>query len=535
MNITKERAQSILQTLPVGYYLKRNIEVELSETASTSYIDLQNEIITIAMNNFHEAHKSIASDEQLEETVRAILYHELSHALLTPKTIKSTNEMNIFEDERIETLLRNFYINVNFKQNISNIVNVNTLNDMVPTELFFKIVRFRRGPQHFVDRVSYLIKTHMHITAETTNIWEYEYDVKRFYEDVKRYAEQLKREYEAQLEKERLEREAQKQAEETQTESDENEDEDEEQVEETESDETEEETEDENEQIIIEVENDNESNEDENEDDEEQNNDGDIVFVTKSDENELTEEELKDLTDKVIQSLNKRMDSSETKQYVKVLAPIIKQAKTQLSNTSSAINAYSGVFNPRSVVNNDYRYFVQKNRTGHLKQFSKIRLNLYIDRSSSFSRSQKTVNAFLNALAKLEKEVRDFEFNVVTIGAGEKLHAKNDRQIKCSGGNALTNKIFEIARNLACTDCTYYNVVLFDGNAFSHDVSWDIQKMSAKSNFKVFNSTNTYIISDLSNQYTISKYAPLAKTTITENYASDFKQQILNILANVFR
>lgn len=513
MNITKERAQSILQTLPIGYYLKRNIEVELSKTASTSYIDLQNEIITISMNNFHKAHNSIASDEQLEETVRAILYHELSHALLTPKTMKITNIMNIFEDERIETLLRNFYINVNFKQNLNNIVNVNELNDMVPTELFFKIVRFRRGPKHFVDRVSYLIKKYMHINAETTDVWDYKYDIKRFYEAVKNYSEQLKREYEAKLEKERLEREEQKQAEETQTES--NKDENEE----------------ENEQIIIEVENNNESNED----DEEQNNDGDIIFVTKSDENELTEEELKDLTDRVIQSLNKHMDNSETNQYIKELAPIIKQAKTQLSNTSSAINAYSGVFDPRAVMNNDYRYFVQKNRAGHLKHFSKIRLNLYIDRSGSFRGSQETVNALLNALAKLEKEVRDFEFNVVTIGEGEKLHAKNDRQIKCNGGNALTNKIFEIARKLACTDCTYYNIVLFDGNAFSHDVSLDIRRMSTKSNFKVFNSTNTYIISDSSNEYTILKYAPLAKTTITKNYASDFKQQILNILLNVFR
>ena len=502
MNITKERAQSILQTLPVGYYLKRNIEVELSETASTSYIDLQNEIITISMNNFHKAHNSIASDEQLEETVRAILYHELSHALLTPKKMEVTNIMNIFEDERIETLLRNFYINVNFKQNVSNIVNVNTLNDMVPTELFFKIVRFRRGPQHFVDRVSYLIKKYMHINAETTKVLDYEYDVNELYLAVKNYSEQLKHEYEAQLEKEKLESEVEKQAEET---------------------------EEENEQSAIEAENYNESNED----DESQKQAEETK--TESDENELTEEELKDLTDKVIQSLNQHMDNSETKQYIKELTPIIKQAKTQLNNTGSAINAYSGVFNPRSVVNNDYKYFVQKNRTGHLKQFSKIRLNLYIDRSGSFSRSQKTVNAFLNSLAKLEKEVRDFEFNVVTIGTGEKLHAKNDRQIECAGGNALTNKIFEIARNLACTDCTYYNIVLFDGHAFSHDVSWDIRSISEESNFKVFNSTNTYIVSDRSNKNTISEYAPLAKTTITNNYANDFKQQILNILANVFR
>src|SRR5690554_2573156 len=221
MNITKERAQSILQTLPVGYYLKRNIDVELSETASTSYIDLQNERIIIAMNNFHKAHKSVVSDEQLEETVRAILYHELSHALLTPKKLNVTDIMNIFEDERIETLLKNFYINVDFKQNVGKIVNVDTLNDMKPLDLFFKIVRFRQGPKDLVDRVAKIIKTHMHINSETADLWKYKCDVTDFYKDVKNYSEQLKREYESRLKNEKEEDE--EQVEKTQTESEKNE------------------------------------------------------------------------------------------------------------------------------------------------------------------------------------------------------------------------------------------------------------------------------------------------------------------------
>lgn len=506
MNITKERAQSILRTLPIGYYLKRNIDVELSETASTSYIDLENERITIAMNNFYKAHKSAVSDEQLEETVRAVLYHELSHALLTPKRLTVTDIMNIFEDERIETLLKNFYINVNFKQNLSKIVNVDTLSDMVPRELFFKIVRFRKGPQHFVDRVSYLIKRYMYINAKTTDVFDYYWEINNFYLDVKQYSEQLKREYESQLKNDKDEAkdemQVEAQVEETQTESDET---------------------------------DNESNKDKTEDEESTTIETNSKGTTETDENELSEEELDKLTNELISELNKCMDNSETNQYIKELTPIIKQARTQQSNTASAINAYSGVFNPRSVVNNDYRYFVQKNRAGHLKQFSKIRLNLYIDRSGSFRGSQDTVNAFLNALAKLEKEITDFEFNLVTIGEGEIVHDKNDRQIKCHGGNALTTEIFKIAKRLTCADCTLYNIVLFDGYAFLHDVPYAIRIMSSESNFKVFNSPNTYIISDLSNTLVINQYAPLAKTTFTRNYAKDFKQQILNILQNVFR
>lgn len=558
MNITKERAQSILRTLPIGYYLKRNIDVELSETASTSYIDLENERITIAMNNFYKAHKSAVSNEQLEETVRAILYHELSHALLTPKCLDVTDIINIFEDERIETLLKNFYINVNFKQNIGKIVNVDALSDMVPRELFFKIVRFRKGPQHFVDRVSYLIKRYMHINAETTEVSDYCWEINNFYLDVKQYSEQLKREYESGLKNDKDETKDETQVEETQTESNENDNksnedktEDEAKDEElttietqTESNENEESNEDkteDEESITIETQtesaeiDDNESDEDEAKDEASTTVETNSEGTTETDENELSEEELDKLTNELISKLNKRMDNSETNQYVKELTPIIKQARTQQSNTASAINAYSGVFNPRSVVNNDYKYFVQKNRAGHLKQFSKIRLNLYIDRSGSFRDSQDTVNAFLNALAKLEKEITDFEFNLVTIGSGEIVHDKNDRQIECYDGNALTTEIFKIMKRLTCTDCTLYNIVLFDGDAFSHDVPYAIRMMSSRSNFKVFNSPNTYIISDRSNWWVINQYAPLAKTTFTRNYAKDFKQQILNILQNIFR
>jgi len=532
MNITKERAQSILRTLPIGYYLKRNIDVELSETASTSYIDLENERITIAMNNFYKAHKSAVSDEQLEETVRAILYHELSHALLTPKCLDVTDIINIFEDERIETLLKNFYINVNFKRNLSKIVNVNTLSDMVPIQLFFKIVRFRKGPQHFVDRVSRLIKRYMHINAQTTEVADYCWKIYDFYSDVKQYSEQLKREYESRLKNDKDETkdemQVEAQVEETQIESDENE--------ESNKDETEAKVEAQVEETQTESnETDNESNEDKTEDEELTTIETNSEDTTETDENELSKEELDKLTNELISELNKRMDNSETNQYIRELTPIIKQARTQQSNTASAINAYSGVFNPRSVINNDYKYFVQKNRAGHLKQFSKIRLNLYIDRSGSFRFSQKTVNAFLNALAKLEKEITDFEFNLVTIGSGEIVHDKNDRQIECDGGNALTTEIFNIAKRLSCTDCTLYNIVLFDGDAFSHDVPYEIRMMSDRSNFKVFNSPNTYIISDSSNWWVINQYAPLAKTTFTRNYAKDFKQQILNILQNIFR
>ena len=70
-------AEKLLQQLPVAFYLKRKLDVKL-DYANTSYIDIYNNKLVVSYNQL--ANLSTAD----EKDVRCCLYHEVSHAFLTP-------------------------------------------------------------------------------------------------------------------------------------------------------------------------------------------------------------------------------------------------------------------------------------------------------------------------------------------------------------------------------------------------------------------------------------------------------------------
>lgn len=156
------KCQDILDSLPRSHYLRvSTIDVRLSTTDATSYFNPQQLRIVVAMNNIVEALKTLkfrVSDAELNSLIRGLLYHEISHAILTPRNLmndvvyynqqgyKITPSLaNIIEDERIETLLKNYYMNVNFKHNLSLIAPI-----VIPAKNFehfvFNCVRFRYSP-----------------------------------------------------------------------------------------------------------------------------------------------------------------------------------------------------------------------------------------------------------------------------------------------------------------------------------------------------------------------------------------------------
>ena len=106
---------------------------------------------------------AITIDE--ETAVRTILYHEVSHLILTPCEVLAGvskwlninfDILNIFEDERIETILRTYYMRTDFKKFIKLVCKHDTApkNAM---EAFFNVVRFREGKKEFVDMVQDII------------------------------------------------------------------------------------------------------------------------------------------------------------------------------------------------------------------------------------------------------------------------------------------------------------------------------------------------------------------------------------------
>ena len=124
MVYSKTEVEKVIKTLPISYYAFKEMSVRLTDEDRT-YINLATYAINISYPMIRKAmeeaeRKGVEMDT--ESVCRALLYHEVSHALLTPKDMKNNPAYyNIFEDERIETVLYNYYINVDFKANVKHI------------------------------------------------------------------------------------------------------------------------------------------------------------------------------------------------------------------------------------------------------------------------------------------------------------------------------------------------------------------------------------------------------------------------------
>ena len=90
MNISFEKVKSILKTLPISYYTKVKIEYELSDSADASYFEPVSRKITISYKQIVDAVKNTSIEMTDESLVRTLLYHETSHALLTPSDMIMT-------------------------------------------------------------------------------------------------------------------------------------------------------------------------------------------------------------------------------------------------------------------------------------------------------------------------------------------------------------------------------------------------------------------------------------------------------------
>lgn len=158
MQITEAEVKTILKQLPISYYLKSNIPIILNNNIKQSYFNQKTYEIHIALNQILQ----LDIDGDKEELIRGMLYHELSHVILTPQLeliIIDKDIFNIFEDERIETALKDYYMNVDFKHTLSI---VSPMSDYPENniELFFNLVRHRRGDKDLVELVDKIINRH---------------------------------------------------------------------------------------------------------------------------------------------------------------------------------------------------------------------------------------------------------------------------------------------------------------------------------------------------------------------------------------
>ena len=485
--------ENVLKTLPVGYYIGRNVPLTLTNEKDSYYVPMNDKafISYPMLKNVMRKVESKLNDENIEKFTRTLTYHEISHAFITPKKLTTNDIINVFEDERIETICKNYYTGVNFKELLMFVNDWDGKTEPIHTTAFsvwYSIVRYHMGKQKFVVRAAQILKKYQKLNRCSSyfSCEDYEYDITKLYNDVV----------------EDFTKDTDKQSKNNERSADD---------------------------LSDNNDNNNDYDNDNNDDDETTSEDeGDIETSL----DDATLEHLQKQTEAIFENITS-IDIDEVKQiFEKAQTFVNNDIQTKLSNiilthkkiaksNASAINAYSGVFNPMSVVRDDYKWFVQQNRQGNVKQFSKIKLNLFIDISGSFKANEYVVNQILFALNKLEQTDPNFKFDLITMNREFKLKSRNEREIKCYGGNNIPNYANDIIKQVQDKQCMNYNIVLFDGDALSDNYSENKAKQ-----FEFFNIQNTVMILDYSNSKYADEYCKNVKRIYTDCYTEELVDQI---------
>lgn len=485
-------------TLPVSHYLGRKIEVNFDASTQTSYYDgnkivvsFQNILSAIA-NKFNKSLAialNVLTENDIEMLVRPLLYHELSHTILSnfdflfntqtgcklfDGTTITQAIVNIIEDERIETLLKHYYRNVDFKQNLYNICGDVQKVRNTPTNDFetfvFKAVRYRLCSKIVNDKINEYIKKTKNLNAR----WQgkmMNYYLGCFLD----FVNFLYKEFLNQQKQNQQQQNQQQNQQDGKNSQDGNSNENEsENQQNTSQSSTENESEDENE-----TQNEGESenqNEDENSNEEDQSNE-----ETTSNENNVeqqsdeTDDELTmDEVFKTSNSINNPLSVGSIKQYSIVNETLADFQKIIAKHCGYGIDeasvdyGYSGKFSIKRYINdfsNECKWFERINDedtfSGRNNEMKII--NIFLDNSGSFDYHDNKVNEILRALVELEKRYETFKFNLCRWGDDYFIEEGDKRFSQSNMGTRLDEKTFPKIVNKLNQTGNEVNIFLTDG------------------------------------------------------------------------
>lgn len=544
MNVSLGYCEDVLKTLPVGYYLGHPVAVRLDSTGDSTYIELDCERITVSFRNIANACKNAPDSYDRETVIRSLFYHEISHAIMTPSKImdylndpgfrdsilgrfattlpassrKNAKQIpnkyaippenlayimshlrdfvNIFEDERIETILCSYYMNVDFRRLVI-LLNGDpkAIYDRDPMGRFFAIVRYRHGDPALVDKVQQLIKTYRGLYNDSDS-----YACGNYVCNIVWLMYQVMQAMPRQS--------AQSKA-------------------------TEQSAQDNNQSKSQQSDNDSSSKTPEQP---AQNND--TVQPAQDEPQPLSDEEIAQIVKEseqfkqdfegisntlTIKNLfQKRSTNPKATAVEAKVNKILMSALNKQKNLSGGSHGYAGRIDPRAVTNRDYRWFAKKNQGSAVKRFNKVRFNLFVDSSGSFCSSQAAVNALICALKKIESDNRDFSVRVAHCGAGTQLTQPDDPYVECVNNSFLDADTKSKYDSLQTPNATNVNIVVFDGRMRGGDGSTDEA-------YGAFNHPNCIIVSDKDNEEFINDYAPQARSVIvSDHYADVFTDIVLS-------
>ena len=490
MKISVPEIKSIAETLPIGLYAKRRIPIAIVENEETSYYNPISDEIIISSKILQEGMEYIHDPREAETAIRSMLYHEVSHAILTPRKMPMTDWLNIFEDERIETLLRDFYLDTDFKKQVLYVNGFTSISEVPTTastsmQKFYSTVRFGVGDLDYVDEVYTIINTYSHINA-LTDRWTY-----------RRYTDAVKELY-RKITGEDPPSNASK-------------------------------------SIALPA----WGGSAEDEEKKPSTPDGKMTATESKEDSTngadasskpdhgytspLTPDEIAEIVNQIF-TTNPYIDTKLTNELELILAKFSRK-----NNSGAAVAGYSGTFNTRAVTRNDYKYFERSMNINGANTYGTFHLNLFIDVSGSFYRSETEMNKLLRSLSDIERKNKNFKLDVVFCGMGERIvEDRRQRIFKADGGNCLDKEIFNIYRRLQKGNTYNYNIACFDGDACSDGGYND-------HGFKAFDHNNCTIISDYDNKRYISKDVATAKVIYTNNYTEELIRNVIDALDKAFR
>lgn len=489
MHISFNHCQNILDTLPVGYYLGHRVTVKLSESGTETYLNLNDESITISYKMINDALVKAPEIDDPEPLIRGLLYHEISHCLLTTRDlltlenrITATSSLlknsalmpsirpyihdlvNIMEDERIETILAHYYLNVDFKKNLY-IIN-NTTDPIkvaaaatTPINKFYCAVRYHVGPQEAIDKIKQCIVNNYALKAETpTRTW-FSY-ITAILHIAEMFFDKTKDKAAASQQQDGTQSQTGAQSQNSPQQQDTNF----------------------TEEVLSKI-----------------GGEADVISEIKQLFKECT-------TNKEALAIEDRLNR------------IITIATKKHGQSTGASPAYCGKINPRLCQNNDYKWWLKRSNTDANKRYTKVHFNLFCDNSGSFYMSQSIMNGLLLALKRLEETNKDFTFSVVHLGDGDTLKTKETMYLDTSKNSYFYGTIFDTYKKLQSPNAMNLNIVVIDGEMES----------IGKNGFNAFNHENCIIVTDTTNQKYISAQHKAKCTFLKKNYAETFIEVVLN-------
>lgn len=594
MNVSFDTVKHILDTLPIGYYIKRSIPVELSEGIMSYFSPLEDKIV-IGYGLIAKAFAEMTEgkyDVDTEEVVRGLLYHEISHVVLTPNWLwdasgsRNHKTINVFEDERIETIFAHRYMNTNFKKNLIFLNNYDGTDEPKDADsAFYNVVRYHKGKKEFVDRVGKIIRKYAQINRafgdedfhKDNNYWhrsdaidrerrtirDYVAEVLQLYADIAKDFEENKNNQQNQngqsndqnQNNDQQDQNQQNQSGNGQSGDDQN-NEDQQNQSGSNSQNSDGEDGDENQQSSGSGDGDESDDSESNDSNSNDNNDGessdtatnsggdsgeeddsnaptkrkntlsdkDVEDMINDIKTNLTEDQINDLIKKAFESV---FDTYSDDALMGRLKKIIDEKLKEDDKNGAAISAYSGAFNPRAIARrDDYKWWSQQNVNGDIRRFSKVHFNLFIDNSGSFCENDGNMNTFIASLNKLRS--KDFDFDVITVNTRVVEWPDTKRKFQSGGGNSLHAEIGQVVRRHTQRQANNYNIILFDGDA-TPDRYGD-----GTTAFKYFDGPNTIIVSDSDNADYIKKSIRQAKVIIiNDKYCEVFIDTVCGLLERV--